>query len=110
MAFGLALWGTLIVSGADNVLRPLLLKGETHLHPLLTFLAVLGGLIYFGFLGFILGLVVLSFLMTLFDIYKRELIGNTRIWTQIDADYHDFEYEESLFAGICENLPPYLIV
>jgi predicted PurR-regulated permease PerM len=77
MALGLALWGTLIVSGADNVLRPLLLKGETHLHPLLTFLSVLGGLIYFGFLGFILGPVVLSFLMTLFDIYKKEFLEET---------------------------------
>ncbi len=77
MALGLALWGTLIISGADNVLRPLLLKGEANLHPLLTFLSVLGGLIYFGFLGFILGPVVLSFLMTLFDIYKREFLSET---------------------------------
>jgi predicted PurR-regulated permease PerM len=66
LAVGLALWGTLIVSGADNVLR-----------PLLTFLSVLGGLLYFGFLGFILGPVVLSFLMTLFDIYKKEFLSET---------------------------------
>jgi predicted PurR-regulated permease PerM len=74
MAVGLALWGTLIISGADNVLRPMLLKGAANLHPLLTFLSVLGGLIYFGFLGFILGPIVLSFLMTLFDIYKKEFL------------------------------------
>jgi predicted PurR-regulated permease PerM len=75
MALGLALWGTLIISGADNVLRPLLLKGAANLHPLLTFLSVLGGLLYFGFLGFILGPVVLSFLMTLFEIYKIEFLA-----------------------------------
>ncbi len=74
MALGLALWGALIISGADNVLRPILLKGAANLHPLLTFLSVLGGLLYFGFLGFILGPVVLSFLMTLFDIYKKEFL------------------------------------
>ena len=77
MAIGLALWGTLIISGADNVLRPMLLKGEAHLHPLLTFLSILGGLIYFGFLGFILGPIVLSFLMTLFEIYKKEFLSET---------------------------------
>jgi predicted PurR-regulated permease PerM len=77
MALGLALWGALIISGADNVLRPLLLKGAANLHPLLTFLSVLGGLLYFGFLGFILGPVVLSFLMTLFDIYKKEFLTET---------------------------------
>ncbi len=77
MAIGLALWGTLIISGADNVLRPMLLKGEANLHPLLTFLSILGGLIYFGFLGFILGPIVLSFLMTLFEIYKKEFLPDT---------------------------------
>jgi predicted PurR-regulated permease PerM len=74
LAVGLALWGTLIVSGADNVLRPFLLKGSANLHPLLTFLSVLGGIIYFGFLGFILGPVLLSFLMTLFEIYKMDYL------------------------------------
>ena len=74
MAIGLALWGILIISGADNILRPLLLKGNANLHPLLTFLSVLGGLIYFGFLGFILGPIVLSFLMTMFEIYKKEFL------------------------------------
>ena len=74
MALGMALWGTLIVAGADNVLRPLLLRGEANLHPLFTFLSILGGLSYFGFLGFILGPVVLSFLMTLFEIYKRDFL------------------------------------
>lgn len=83
MAVGLALWGTLIVSGADNVMRPLLLKGQANLHPLLTFLSVLGGLLYFGFLGFILGPVVLSFLMTLFDIYKKDFLSET---PDLDAD------------------------
>jgi predicted PurR-regulated permease PerM len=75
MAIGMALWGTLIISGADNILRPALLKGEVNLHPLLTFLSVLGGLMYFGFLGFILGPVVLSFLMTLFEIYKQDYLA-----------------------------------
>lgn len=74
MALLLALWGTLIISGADNVLRPLLLRGEANLHPLMTFLSVMGGLLYFGFLGFILGPVVSSFLMTLFDIYKKDFL------------------------------------
>jgi predicted PurR-regulated permease PerM len=76
-ALGLAFWGTILISGADNVLRPLLLKGKANLHPLLTFLSVLGGLLYFGFLGFILGPIVLSFLMTLFDIYKTEFLTET---------------------------------
>jgi predicted PurR-regulated permease PerM len=80
MGLGLALWGALIIAGADNILRPAMLKGEVNLHPLLTFLSVLGGLMYFGFLGFILGPVVLSSLMTLIDIYKNDYLkGKTFI-------------------------------
>jgi len=75
MAFGLGAWGTFIISGADNVLRPMLIKGEVNMHPLLIFLSVLGGISYFGFIGFILGPVVLSFLMTLFEIYKRDFVS-----------------------------------
>jgi predicted PurR-regulated permease PerM len=74
MGIGLALWGTVIVAGVDNVLRPLVLMEAANLHPLLTFLSVLGGLIYFGFLGFILGPIVLSILITMFDIYKTEFL------------------------------------
>lgn len=74
LGLGLALWGAIIIAGADNVLRAVLLKGEVNLHPLLTFLSVLGGLMYFGFLGLILGPVVLSSLMTLFDIYKNDYL------------------------------------
>jgi predicted PurR-regulated permease PerM len=40
---------------ADNVLRPLLLRGRTKLNDLLIFISILGGLDVFGLLGLILG-------------------------------------------------------
>jgi predicted PurR-regulated permease PerM len=60
-AIGMALWGALLVSSIDNVLRPLLISGgETRIPFLLVFFGVLGGLMSFGMLGLFLGPVVLA--------------------------------------------------
>ncbi|MES2224129.1 MAG: AI-2E family transporter [Patescibacteria group bacterium] len=69
-AFGLLLWGTACVGLIDNVLGPKLIEKGINIHPLLILLSVLGGIAYFGVIGFILGPIVLSFLFTLFEIYK----------------------------------------
>jgi predicted PurR-regulated permease PerM len=57
-AVALAVAGASIVSGADNVLRPLLLSGRAHINGLVIFLSLLGGLAAFGALGVVLGPVV----------------------------------------------------
>ena len=57
-AIVLVLWGALVVGLVDNVLRPMLLSGGTKMHPLVAFLAVIGGLTAFGIIGFLLGPIV----------------------------------------------------
>jgi predicted PurR-regulated permease PerM len=57
---GMALWGTLLVSSIDNVLRPLLISGPTRIPFVLIFFGVLGGLASFGLLGMFLGPVLLA--------------------------------------------------
>jgi predicted PurR-regulated permease PerM len=61
-AIGMALWGVLLVSSVDNVLRPLLISrsGAMRIPFLLVFFGVLGGLAAFGMLGLFVGPVVLS--------------------------------------------------
>lgn len=54
-AIVLALWGTFVVSGIDNVLRPRLVAGRVGLSELSMFFALLGGLNVFGALGIVLG-------------------------------------------------------
>jgi predicted PurR-regulated permease PerM len=51
----LAIWGTFVVSGIDNVLRPRLVAGRVGLSELAMFFALLGGLRVFGALGVVLG-------------------------------------------------------
>jgi predicted PurR-regulated permease PerM len=74
---GLALYGTLIISTADNVLKPLLLQGTARIHALLAFLSILGGLMSFGVLGFLIGPVILSILLSAFRIYRFEIAGRS---------------------------------
>jgi predicted PurR-regulated permease PerM len=51
----LALFCALIVGSVDNVLRPRLVGQDTKMHELLIFFSTLGGLMFFGAMGFILG-------------------------------------------------------
>jgi predicted PurR-regulated permease PerM len=60
-AGGMALYGLLLISSIDNVLRPLLISGgQVPIHFLVVFFGVLGGLASFGMLGLFLGPVLLS--------------------------------------------------
>src|SRR3972149_9476393 len=68
-ALGLLVWGALAVGLVDNFLAPRLLSQGSKIHPFLIFLSVLGGLIFFGPIGFLIGPLSLSLLQTLFEIY-----------------------------------------
>ncbi len=67
----IVVWGIGVIGLADNLLRPQLLRGDTNIHPLLIFFSVMGGLSCFGFLGIILGPLVLSLLIYILNMYKK---------------------------------------
>lgn len=66
----LALWGGVVVSTVDNLLRPLLVGKRMKLHTVLAFISVVGGLILFGPAGLILGPVVLTITTELLKIWQ----------------------------------------
>jgi len=68
----LALYGTLIISGIDNVLKPLLIRGRSNLHPVILFLAIMGGLQWVGPLGILLGPVLVAVFLAALKIYKKD--------------------------------------
>lgn len=74
-AIFLLIWGAAVVSMADNIIRPLVLRGRLQLPILLLIFAVLGGLLAFGFVGLFLGPVVFSLLVTLLPILREEMAG-----------------------------------
>ncbi len=72
---GLLLWGSLIVATVDNFVRPYLIEGRAPVHPLLTFLSVLGGVFAFGPKGIIYGPIILNLLIAFLHIYEMEYAG-----------------------------------
>jgi predicted PurR-regulated permease PerM len=68
----LVAWGVVVVSLSDNVARPYLLKGGMELHGGLVFFALLGGLAVFGGIGLLVGPLVLTFLVAVVKLYRRE--------------------------------------
>lgn len=56
----LVLWGFIVVSGVDNVIKPLIISRGSNLPFVLVFLGVLGGIVAFGFLGVFLGPTLLA--------------------------------------------------
>ncbi|NBX51902.1 AI-2E family transporter [bacterium] len=69
-AIGLALWAGVAVGLVDNLLQPFIVGGRTHMHALLILLSILGGLEFFGPIGFILGPTILAALLVILEMYK----------------------------------------
>lgn len=59
----------IIVTNIDNVLRPRLVPKEARLDAALMILAVFCGIAYFGFLGIVLGPVIMIVIVTTIDVY-----------------------------------------
>lgn len=60
---GLLLWGTLVVSWVDNLIRPMVISSATRIPFILVMFGVLGGLAAFGMVGLFIGPVILAILM-----------------------------------------------
>ncbi len=74
-AIGLALYGALVVSMIDNVIKMYVLHGRSTMHPLFALLSVLGGVKVFGPIGILVGPMVVVFLQTLLEILNHEVAG-----------------------------------
>jgi predicted PurR-regulated permease PerM len=59
----------LVVTNIDNYLKPKLVPKSVRLQPALLLLSVFGGISIFGFLGIVLGPVVMILVMTTIEIY-----------------------------------------
>lgn len=75
----LILWGVLVIGLVDNLLRPFIVSGKTHLHPMLLFFSILGAVNVFGFIGIIAGPLILSVGQTMVNIYHSYL-KNRNTW------------------------------
>jgi predicted PurR-regulated permease PerM len=77
-AMGLLAFCVIFIGSVDNLVKPLLMRGLRSTPTVLVLLSILGGISYFGMIGFILGPFVLSLLLSLLGIYEKAILGPTR--------------------------------
>jgi len=68
--FGLLIWGAGAVGLVDNFLGPKLVGRGMRMHPFIILLSVLGGIGFFGPVGFLLGPLTISLFFAFFEIYS----------------------------------------
>ncbi len=68
----LIILGIAIISSVDNFIKPWILHKKAKVHALTAVIGLLGGIKLFGFIGIVLGPLILSFLFTFLNIYGAE--------------------------------------
>lgn len=76
-ATGLLFYSLVVTGNIDYVARITILKRLGNVHPIVTVLGVIVGLNLFGFIGFIFGPLLISYIILLFRIYSNESLHKT---------------------------------
>lgn len=71
---GILLWGGLIVSTIDNVLKPKIIGDRAKIHPGVVLVGVVGGLAFLGFIGFVIGPVLIAVFLVVLRFLRAELL------------------------------------
>lgn len=69
---GLLIYSVIVISSIDNIIKPKIIGTRANVHPLVVLFGVVGGAALFGFIGIIIGPIILTMLITLFEIYEKE--------------------------------------
>lgn len=73
---GIILWGFILVTNIDNVMRMFIARRIADSHPLITIIGVVIGLPYFGILGLVFGPLLLSYFILLVNMYQTRYVQN----------------------------------
>lgn len=74
-AIFLAIYAVFVVGMADNLLKPLLMKGGMKLHGAIVFFALIGGVWLFGPVGLIAGPLTVTFFVSMVRLGQRDFKG-----------------------------------
>ena len=74
----LVIWGVVMVSSIDNVIRPFFISGKSKIPLLVILLGVMGGLATMGFLGVIVGPLVLSISLEIARVYRTDIFSHLK--------------------------------
>ncbi|MDB3936003.1 AI-2E family transporter [Granulosicoccus sp.] len=101
-AFAVAVFCGVVVGTVDNLVRPKLVGNDTQLHELMIFFSTLGGLLMFGFMGFVIGPIIAALFVTIWELYGDEF----QDWLPTTAfrPHGDIELPHERFERIREEM------
>ncbi len=71
---GILVWGALVVSTADNLVRPLIMRNMAGIHPIITLLGVFAGLTLFGLIGIVVGPLLFAMVLETARMFYHEQV------------------------------------
>ncbi len=74
-AIFLSIYGALVISGIDNIIKPWIMQGKARVHILLIFFSLLGGLTLFGPIGILFGPVITAMFLACVRIYREDFLN-----------------------------------
>ena len=72
----LIVWYAVFHLSIDNIITPKVIGSTTQVHPLLILLSILGGIEFFGPLGFFFGPIIVAIFLTLLESYKTNYLSS----------------------------------
>ncbi|MFA5247759.1 MAG: AI-2E family transporter [Patescibacteria group bacterium] len=67
----MTIWGGVLITNIDNVIRMFMIKDKAEVHSLFILFSILGGIALFGFWGIVIGPLLISLAVTVFNIYDE---------------------------------------
>ncbi len=89
-SIGIIVIYAILSGGVEYLLKPMLVGKRVKMHTLLVFLSIIGGLYLFGILGIIYGPLIVTFFLTLTDIYNT----NYRMLIEPQDDANSKKYND----------------
>lgn len=75
---GMLLFGLLVISNIDNVLRLVIAKRVGNIHPIITIIGVIIGIPVFGIMGLVYGPLLISYFVLTIRIYETDRMAEIR--------------------------------
>ena len=88
-AWGMLLFGFVVIINIDNVLRFMIAKKVGNIHPIITVIGVVIGIPLFGILGLVFGPLLLSYFILLIKIYETSSMASERLERIKTISEHD---------------------
>lgn len=88
-AWGILIYGLVVIGSTDNVFRLYILKKLDDVHPVITLIGVLVGVPLFGFIGLIFGPILVSLFLIILKIYKKEYGNDSNVAEPVQNKSHD---------------------